>query len=328
MVAPTATPLESPTPEPTATLPPNQTIHTVKSGETIINIAKDYGTTASAVLKANKMKASDPIHAGDQLIIPLPAARTPTPTPSPTPTPTPVVYVVKTGDTLSDIARTYGTTVELLMKANGLTSATNIHAGSRLTVVKPSDLAANMVYETYTVLKTDTLSSIAARFNVAADKIKEASKLTSDQLSSGQKLKIPVGTATPTPTSTPVDTATPTPAWPYAAPALLGPADSAAFEGDSTPILLNWASVGILAEDDWYVVRIRRSGSITEQLPLVWTKVTSWQLPSDLYIAGVAQPQQFDWQVVVMRQTGVAVDGTRFGEEISPRGGSRTFTWK
>ncbi len=327
-MAPTATPLESPTPEPTATLPPNQTIHTVKSGETIINIAKDYGTTASAVLKANKMKATDAIHAGEQLIIPLPAARTPTPTPSPTPTPTPVVYVVKSGDTLSEIARTYGTTVELLMKANGLPDATNIHAGSRLTIVKPSDIAASMAYETYTVLQTDTLSSIAAKFKVTVDKIREASKLTSDQLSTGQKLKIPVGTATPTPTLTPAATSTPTPALPYVAPALLGPANGTAFEGEGTPILLNWASVGILAEDDWYVVWMRRSGTITEQLPLVWTKVTSWQLPSDLYIAGLAQAQQFDWQVVVMRQTGLAADGTRFGEEVSPRSGSRTFTWK
>ena len=56
-IAPTATPLHSPTPSPSPTLPPNQTVHIVQSGETVSTIAKKYGATTGAVLRANGLKS-------------------------------------------------------------------------------------------------------------------------------------------------------------------------------------------------------------------------------------------------------------------------------
>jgi hypothetical protein len=109
---------------------------------------------------------------------------------------------------------------------------------------------------------------------------------------------------------------------------LLAPPDDTAFEGPDAAILLNWASVGILDEDEWYVVRVRRTGLVAQVLPLVWTKATSWRLPSDLYVEGLVQPQRFHWQVSIMRQTGVAEDGDWTGEQVSPSSPVRTFTWK
>jgi hypothetical protein len=108
----------------------------------------------------------------------------------------------------------------------------------------------------------------------------------------------------------------------------LAPHDEAAFEGADAAILLNWASVGILDEDEWYVVRVRRTGLLAELLPLVWTKATSWRLPSDLYVEGLDEPQRFHWQVSIMRQTGVAENGAWLGEQISPSSEVRTFSWK
>lgn len=327
-VVPTATPLNSPTPARTATLPPNQTMHTVASGETIISIAKLYGTTKEAILKANKLKEISPIHAGQQLIVPLPPADTPTPTPTLQPSPTPFVYTIKRGDTLSEIARKYGTTVEALMRENGITDATSLREGQKLNIVKPPDLSATMAYDTYEVKQGDTLSTVAARYGVSVAQIKTVNGLKSDKLAVGQKLRIPVGTATPVPTLTPTPTATPTQAPPYRAPALLGPAEGAQFEGSNAAILLSWASVGILGKDEWYVVRLRRAGVVTEQLPLVWTKVTSWPLPPDLYASDLAEPQEFNWQVAVMLHTGASDDGAWTGQEISPRTGVRTVFWR
>jgi hypothetical protein len=86
--------------------------------------------------------------------------------------------------------------------------------------------------------------------------------------------------------------------------------------------------VGILDEDEWYVVSLRRADSGTEPAPLEWTKATSWRLPADLYEAGQPEPLQFRWQVSVMRQTGVAEDGIWIGEEQSPNSEIRTFSWK
>jgi LysM repeat protein/predicted nucleic acid-binding Zn ribbon protein len=327
-VAPTATPLYSPTPPPTATLPPNQTRHVVESGETVGTIAKKYGTTTAAILEANGLKERTLIHPGDELIIPLPLADTPTPTPTLTPSPTPFIYKIKSGDTLSAIAKRFGTTVEVLMEVNSITDATNLRIGTELTIMQPPDFTATMAYEIYEVEQGDTLISISAKYNVTVAQIREANGLEGNNLRVGQELRIPVGTATPTPTLTATPTLTPTPGPARAAPALLAPPDGTAFAGADTAILLNWASVGILGEDEWYVVRLQRVDESAEQPPLVWTKATSWRLPADLYIAGLDEPQQFRWEVQVMRQTGEADDGTRLGEEISPPGDVRTFSWK
>lgn len=67
----------------------------------------------------------------------LPSTPTLTATPSPTPSPTPtsqpqtIIYVVRQGDTLYSIARRYGTTVQAIMAANGLTND-NIYVGQQL----------------------------------------------------------------------------------------------------------------------------------------------------------------------------------------------------
>ena len=327
-VAPTATPLYSPTPPPTATQPPNQTTHTVESGETVSSIAKKYGTTSGAVLRANGLKTNTIISVGQELVIPLPPANTSTPTITPTPSPTPFEYTIKSGETLSALAKRFKTTVEALMEANGITDATLVRAGTKIIIVQPPDFAATMAYETYEVQQGDTLYSLSSKFDLTIATIKEVNNLSSDNLSVGQKLRFPVGTATPVPTLTPTATLTPTPGPPYPAPPLLAPAEGTEFEGPGAAILLNWASVGILDEDEWYAVRLRRSGVVAEQLPLVWTKATSWRLPAGLYVEGLAEPQRFFWQVMVMRQTGVDEDGIWQGEPASPSGQTRTFGWK
>ncbi|HSJ52383.1 MAG TPA: hypothetical protein VLC52_01445, partial [Anaerolineae bacterium] len=84
----------------------------------------------------------------------------------------------------------------------------------------------------------------------------------------------------------------------------------------------------ILDQDEWYVLRMRRSGPLTQQLPPVWTKATSWRLPRELYRTGLAEPQKFYWQVNIMRQTGTEEDGTRIGEMVSPSTPTRMLTWK
>jgi LysM repeat protein len=62
------------------------------------------------------------IGGGDEDASPSPsatnAAVTPLPSPTPEPEPTPQVYVIKTGDTLSKIAREFGLTLDQLLEAN------------------------------------------------------------------------------------------------------------------------------------------------------------------------------------------------------------------
>ncbi|MBN1136250.1 MAG: LysM peptidoglycan-binding domain-containing protein [Anaerolineae bacterium] len=366
-VAPTATPLASPTPSPTPTLPPNQTVHVVKSGEVITNIAKQYGTTAKAILTANSLKENTIIKPGQQLIIPLPVADIPTPTPTIVPSPTPVIYVVKANDTLGEIATRFNTTTAALMKANGITDATTIYAGARLVIVQPGAVPTDtpVPAKAYEVRANDTLFDIAVKFGVTVEDLKKTNGLKNNLINVGQQLTIPTKTgeaaAAPTATpeasqtsapalgtapdltgalaftqpltapsilQTPVATWTPTPGPDNRPVELLAPADEATFEGPGAVILLNWASMGILDEDEWYVVRLRWTDSEEEQPLFFWTKVTSWRMPANLYVSGLDQPQRWRWRVLVVRRTGVAEDGTWIGEEFRPASNARVFYWK
>ena len=362
--APTATPLASPTPSPTPTLPPNQTIHTVQSGEVISNIAKQYGTTAKAILQANNLKDNTIIKPGQQLTIPLPVADVPTSTPTMVPSPTPVTYVVKANDTLSGIAAKFDTTAAALMKVNGITDATNLHAGTRLVIVRPEAIPTDTPapVKTYEVRANDTLLGIATKFGITVDQLQKANGLKSNLIRIGQQLTIPTGsgvaaapTATPEATQTPAPdisedlastltvsgsmtttpvlaasapTRTPTPGPDNRPVKLLAPADNASFEGPNAFIMLIWASVGILDEDEWYVVRLRWTDSEEEQPLHFWTKATSLRVPASLYVSGADQAQRWRWRVLVVRRTGVDENGNWVGEELRPANDARIFNWK
>lgn len=151
----------------------SSTVYTVKLGDTLDKIARAHGVSSSAIISANDISNPDLIWVGQRLVIPgrsgadstgdnatpvptavappaAPTAVTPTatssaavtptpaaPLPPPTPKPTasaPTIYVVQAGDTLSQIAQRYGTTVAALVEVNGLGNADMIRVGMRLTI--------------------------------------------------------------------------------------------------------------------------------------------------------------------------------------------------
>jgi len=120
---------------------------------------------------------------------------------------------------------------------------------------------------------------------------------------------------------------TPTLAFPYPAPAPLAPADGQVFRGMDEVIVLNWASVGILAEDEWYVLRLRYETEVAAQPPNAWTKTTSWRMPADLYPLSEVKSRLLHWYVTVMRQTQTGPDGTPQGVDISLASATRSFYW-
>lgn len=75
-------------------------------------------------------------------------------------------YVVVAGDTLSQIARNYGTSVNAIMDANGLTS-TRIYVGQHLLIpTRGGGEPGGRCDSWYVVRSGDNLSRIAARFGV------------------------------------------------------------------------------------------------------------------------------------------------------------------
>ncbi|WP_308636283.1 LysM peptidoglycan-binding domain-containing protein [Paenibacillus silvisoli] len=89
------------------------------------------------------------------------------------------LYDIKPGDTLWEIARTYGTTVEDLKRINGLQTDL-LQVGQRLRVP--------VMYE---VVSGDTLWELAQSFTSSVAAIKSTNGLTSDTIRVGQHIKIP-----------------------------------------------------------------------------------------------------------------------------------------
>lgn len=108
----------------------------------------------------------------------------------------PTIYVVGWGDTLFSIANRFGTTVEALMAANGLTSPI-IYIGQRLTIPSSTPIVTQEWSGGYVVQYGDTLYSIAERFGVPVDALMKANGLYNPHfIYIGQKLTIPGGDST------------------------------------------------------------------------------------------------------------------------------------
>jgi len=126
----------------TASVQSGSTRYTIRKGDTISGIAHRFGITAHSLLVANDLKASSIIYAGHSLVIPR---RTTSTTPSappvvgspttPTAPPTaPSNYTIKTGDTITSIAKKFNVTVHAILSANHLTSASIIYAGRTIVI--------------------------------------------------------------------------------------------------------------------------------------------------------------------------------------------------
>lgn len=122
-------------------------------------------------------------------------------------------YSVKSGDTLSALAKRFHTSVSALMKANpAIHNANLIHVGQKLSIPGASDNYAQPSSGgvTYTVRSGDTLSKIGAKFGVSYQAIAKANGISNPNvIHVGQKLKIPAKGTTSTPTQ-PTPTPTPT----------------------------------------------------------------------------------------------------------------------
>ncbi|NWJ94932.1 MAG: LysM peptidoglycan-binding domain-containing protein [Chloroflexi bacterium] len=128
-------------------------------------------------------------------------------------------YTVQSGDTLTGIAARFGLTVTALAEANGISNVNNIYAGQVLKV--PGASVSNSNNSTpapttgeigYLVQPGDTLSGIAARFNVSITQLAARNQISAmSYVYAGQTLRIP---GTGAAASTPAPTATPAPAAP------------------------------------------------------------------------------------------------------------------
>jgi LysM repeat protein len=105
-----------------------------------------------------------------------------------------IIYTVKSGDSLSTIARTYGTTTAILAQANNITNVSRIYVGQKLRIPGVSAPAgtATTTGRVYVVQAGDSLSKIAVKYGVTVSAIMKANNISNANLIRvGQKLTIP-----------------------------------------------------------------------------------------------------------------------------------------
>jgi len=102
-----------------------------------------------------------------------------------------VVYKVRRGDNLTAIAKKYGVTVADLRKWNNI-SGSRINAGQNLTIYTNGSGSSNTGSRqiTHIVRRGDNLTTIARRYGVSVNNIKEWNNLRSNKILVGQRLKI------------------------------------------------------------------------------------------------------------------------------------------
>ncbi len=120
---------------------PEQCYYIVQSGDNLFRIAVNNSVTLDQLRIANPQIQSDIIQPGDQLIIPLPNCDGDTvPEIEPTVESTPAaptgqtIHTVSSGETLGQIARRYGTTIDAIVSTNNLTNPDRLSIGQQIII--------------------------------------------------------------------------------------------------------------------------------------------------------------------------------------------------
>jgi LysM repeat protein len=204
-----------------AAAPAPASTYTVVKGDTLSAIARCNNISLTELRQWNNL-SGDLILPGQQLRVANGTSTQPVAQPQAVAAPSSTSnYVIQSGDTLSKIAKQFGTTVTTLQQLNGL-SSDRIYAGQSLKVSgsapaptaapAPAAPAVQTSSSTYTVQSGDTLSKIARQFSTSVDTLMQLNGLSSTVIYVGKTLAVsgqPVSSSTPlnvTKVSTSADT--------------------------------------------------------------------------------------------------------------------------
>ena len=156
-------------------LPIQEKVYTIKRGDTLYSIAREYNTTVEKIKELNKL-SNNILSIGQELILPISEEIEEVNNYS--------IYTVKKGDSLWKIAKEHNIQVDELIDLNNLTNLT-LQINQKLLVPQKKEQSG-----IYIVQKGETLWSIAKANNLEVNILKEINNLTNNLLTIGQELKI------------------------------------------------------------------------------------------------------------------------------------------
>ncbi|MDH3219296.1 MAG: LysM peptidoglycan-binding domain-containing protein [Gammaproteobacteria bacterium] len=196
-----------------AKVPPGKRInwvrHRIKNGETLSHISRKYGSSVALIREVNNIRGTQ-IRAGRHLMVPTATKSLKTYTLSANSRIDRIqntnrsgnknVHIVRPGQSLWSISRSYGVTTQALAKWNAMAPIDTLRVGQKLVVWTKDKRAQSVsIIDTrpgnalhalrYTVRKGDSLYLIADRFNISVADIKRWNQV-GKYLQPGQKLKL------------------------------------------------------------------------------------------------------------------------------------------
>ena len=181
----------------------------VRQGDTLSEIALRHGVSVAQLMALNSIANPNRIYAGQRLRLAAePAAPAqPTAASPATASTEPIVHIVQSGEHLTRISHRYGTTIDAIVKANGLKNPSYLRVGQRLTIPVagfPAGAAASPATAAHApvvhvVATGETLTGIARRYRTTITAIARTNGIADPSyLRVGQRLTIPGGsTAVP-----------------------------------------------------------------------------------------------------------------------------------
>lgn len=214
---------------------PSYETYTVKKGDSLWGIAKNYNVSVNELYQANGLNKNSVIKIGQQIQIPVEGASMSVTAPSADSyQPTSLnmsteTYTVRSGDSLSKIARQYGTTVQAIKATNNKTSDV-IRIGEKLTIPvsgasststttvtnKPApsiSVTSTSGSRTHVVQAGEYPATIARKYGMTTSELLAMNGITDPRkLQVGQKLKVSAsGSAANIDTKTETVSGTPAP---------------------------------------------------------------------------------------------------------------------
>jgi LysM repeat protein len=269
--------------------------------------------------------------------------QSPTPTTTTTPEPTytplpPIEYTIQENDSCLSIAYYYDVTMKSITDLNNLDADCGVlSVGQTILIPQPTPTATPVATTTlsidqateeacqkitYNVGENDTLSGIAANYNVSVETLKTYNGLTSNNIYSGQSIVIPLCERLPTEGPTPTATNPP----PYAATNLLLPSDGAVFTGSNDTVTLQWAAVPGMLEGEAYAVTIEDLTEGQGKKMVDYATDTKYIVPVSFRPAE-SSPHVIRWWVQPVRQSGTTDSGDTIWVPAGSASTPRVFTW-
>lgn len=179
----------------------------IKSGDTLVAIAKKFNTTPDSIRKMNSLSSNE-LKLGAKLVVPhtvttlsktlLHTAPTPPLSPHYKLQPGDTLYMVRDGDSLQKIADRFQMDIKTLLTTNQLHSTHKLIPGGKLIIPthlakthSPKNISIAPGDTVYIVRRGDTVEKIAHKFHTTPPHIRLTNLLASNTIQEGDRLVIP-----------------------------------------------------------------------------------------------------------------------------------------